>query len=82
MLRQDEETAKLDDLARLHSREGYCRLIIVPAALDAADDYPPGEGPELCAICEREITAGQPFREYEGRPGFFYAHSDCGLAWS
>lgn len=75
MLKQHEENA--NDLPRLHSRNGYTPLAVVPAVLNGAGDYPPDEEPELCAICEKEITAGQPFRKYDERPGYYNAHSEC-----
>lgn len=65
------------------------REVVILYEVDLPDDwlsaveagYEAGEAPELCAICEEEITAGEPFVEYEKRPGYFYRHSDCGLPW-
>jgi hypothetical protein len=76
MVQKQDENAN-PDVPRLHGRNGYTPLAVVPAVLNG--DYPPGEEPELCAICEQEITAGEHFVEHHSRPGYAHRHSDCGL---
>lgn len=61
---------------RLHGRNGYIPLAAVPAILQA-EDYEPGERPELCAICHQPIHLGQQFRPESSRPGYSYIHLAC-----